>query len=404
MTLRTIVGLAALLVLGACADSEAPPRPTDAAAPADRAVGMLEAGAGAGSAQPRLRPTPDGGAVLSWLEPDGDGHVLRYASWDGTGWGPARTADRGDDWFVNWADTPGVVALSDGRLLAHALVRQPAGGHAYDVRARLSDGTSWSEPVTPHTDGAAAEHGFVSAVPMGDRAGLVWLDGREQVGSGHHGGDMTLRYATLGAGGDLQDEAVLDARTCDCCPTAAVRTDRGLVVAYRDRSAGEVRDISVVRLVDGAWTAPQRVHADGWEINACPVNGPALAAHGDRVALAWYTGADSARVALALSDDGGATFGAPITIDARAPVGRVAVAMRPSGETVVGWLALDDSRAVFRTRSLAPDGALGEPLDVADIPNGRETGVPQLVAAGDRVLAAWTDPEAGRVRTASVTP
>ena len=403
MTARTIAGLVALLALSACADPDTPShRPS--AASVDRGVGMLDSVAGPASAQPRLRPAPDGGAVLSWLEPDGDGHVLRYASWEGTGWGPAQTADRGAAWFVNWADTPGVVALGDGRLLAHTLVRQPAGGYAYDVRARTSDGAYWSEPVTPHTDGAVAEHGFVSAVPVGDRAGLVWLDGREQAGEGHHGGDMTLRYATLGADGALADEAVLDARTCDCCPTAAVQTGRGLVVAYRDRSASEVRDISVVRLVDGAWTEPRRVHADGWEINACPVNGPALASSGERVALAWFTGADSARVQLALSDDGGATFGDPITIDGRSPVGRVSVAMRPSGEAVVGWLALDGTRARFRARSVAPGRAPGEALDIADLPNERETGVPQLVAAGDRVLAAWTDPAAGRVQTAVVTP
>ena len=320
MTARALVGLAILASLAACADPDTPAvRQPDAEPTAERGIVMLDAVAGVDSAQPRLRSTPDGGAVLSWLQPDGDGHVLRYAMWDGTSWGPSQTADRGDNWFVNWADTPGVVALGDGRLLAHSLVRQPAGGYAYDVRARLSDGAYWSEPVTPHTDGTAAEHGFVSAVSLGDRAGLVWLDGREQAAGGHHGGDMTLRYAALGIDGELTDEAVLDTRACDCCPTAAVLTDRGLVVAYRDRSASEVRDVSVVRLVDGAWTDPERVHDDGWEINACPVNGPALAARGDRVALAWFTGADSARVELAMSDDGGAGFGDPITIDARSP-------------------------------------------------------------------------------------
>ena len=78
--------------------------------------------------------------------------------------------------------------------------------------------------------------------------------------------------------------------------------------------------------------------------------------------------------------------------------------MLPSGDTVVGWLALDGMRAAFRVQTVAPDGTRGEALDVADLPNSRETGIPQLVAAGDRVLAAWTDTEAGRVHTATVTP
>ena len=49
----------------------------------------------------------------------------------------------------------------------------------------------------------------------------------------------------------------------------------GPVAVYRDRSPEEIRDISVVRLVDGVWTEPAPVHADNWMIEGCPVNGPA---------------------------------------------------------------------------------------------------------------------------------
>jgi len=387
-----LVALATVLVLAGCAE-ETPERSDPAPEPSG--VRAIATPAGAESGRPRLSATPDGGALLSWSEPDGDQHALRYAVWADTGWSAPRTADAGTDWFVNWADTPGVVTLPNGQMVAHTLVRQPAGGYAYDVRARVSDGTSWSDPVTPHTDGTAAEHGFVSVVPMGDRAGLVWLDGREQAGGhGHGGGAMTLRFATLGLDGELADEAILDDRTCDCCPTTAVATPRGLVVAYRDRSDAEVRDISVIRQLDGVWTEPTTVHADGWTINACPVNGPALAANGDRVALAWFTMADSARVQLALSDDGGATFGNPIPIDDGDPVGRVSVAVLPSGDAVVGWLERVDRRAAFRVRRVELAGTVGEPMEVATVIDGRESGVPHLVAVGNRVLAAWTDPEA----------
>jgi hypothetical protein len=44
------------------------------------------------------------------------------------------------------------------------------------------------------------------------------------------------------------------------------------------------------------------VHSDNWKIDACPVNGPAIAATGRRVAVAWFTAAnDTARVKLAFS-------------------------------------------------------------------------------------------------------
>ena len=71
--------------------------------------------------------------------------------------------------------------------------------------------------------------------------------------------------------------------------TAVAMTARGPLLAYRDRGDDEVRDIAVTRLENGGWTAPKPVHADGWKIDACPVAGPALAAAGDTVAVAWYS-------------------------------------------------------------------------------------------------------------------
>lgn len=388
------------LAVAACAPDTTPDGAAGlAAAPA----GTFAVPAGAGASAPRLALDEGGRPLLSWTEPDGDGHALRYAVWADTGWAAARTGDVGTGRFINWADTPGVVPLGGGRLLAHVLTMHPDGDspYAYDVAVRLADADGrWSAPLTPHTDGTATEHGFVSAVPLGAGAGLVWLDGREMAGGhgghGHGGGAMTIRYAAIGPDGALSDEAVLDARTCDCCPTAMVATADGPVVAYRDRSADEVRDVAVVRRVGGAWTRPHVPHADGWRIDGCPVNGPALAARGRRVALAWYTAADGApRVHVALSDDGGAAFGPAVRVDGGAPVGRVGVALRPDGSAVVTWLEdVGGDRAEVRVRVLAPDGALGEPTTVATTASGRSSGVPHVLALGDRVLVAWTDPEA----------
>ena len=404
--MRTLLLLAAVVVAGCAPDADAPPMP----APPDPVAGERAVPAGHGALAPRLSLDADGAPVLSWTEAQGDSAALRYARWTGDGWDTAATADAGTRRFVNWADTPGVVALADGRLLAHSLVMHAGADspYAYDVRVRQGRGGAWGAPVTPHTDGVAAEHGFVSVVPHADgRAGLVWLDGRNQGGGpdhGGHGGDaMTVRYAALDADGALSDEAELDARACDCCPTAAVRTPSGLTVAYRDRTESEVRDVAVVRLVDGAWTAPAVPHADGWEIAGCPVNGPALAARGDRVALAWYTAADDRpRVRLAVSDDGGATFGSAVQVDGGAPLGRVGVALLPGGDAVVSWLEGGAEAAEVRLRRVS-GGAAAPPQTVAVVPAGRESGVPVVVPVDRRVLVAWTDPEAEpAVRTAVV--
>jgi hypothetical protein len=83
------------------------------------------------------------------------------------------------------------------------------------------------------------------------------------------------------------------------------------VAVYRDRSEGEIRDIRIGAYVDGAWTEGAIVHEDGWETAACPVNGPAVAARGEDVAVAWFTAAgDVPRVKVAFSDDAAESFGA----------------------------------------------------------------------------------------------
>ena len=392
--------LLAAAALAACADAP----PSDAPAVATPlADGAVDVPADTGAVAPRLVTDAEGHPVLTWVEPTATGHALRLSRWAGDGWSAADTRAEGGDWFVNWADSPGVVPRSDGQMLAHTLVMHPDGGvYAYDVGVEMPGGTG----ALLNTDGGAAEHGFVSGVALADaRTALVWLDGREQGGGHEHGGGaMTLRTVTLSADGTRRGETVLDERTCDCCPTAAVATPSGLVVAYRDRSENEIRDIAVVRQVDGAWTDPAIPHADGWRIEGCPVNGPALAASGGRVALAWYTGGDSTRVWTALSEDAGATWGERVRIDGGAPIGRVGVAMLADGSAAVSWLEGVGEAAELRVRRVGSDGSLRPAVTVATVDSGRASGIPRIVSLGDQALVAWTDPAAGIVRSAVMTP
>ena len=401
--MRTLLLALGLTAFGACTSGSAPATDPDSAAVPE--AGAFPVPADSGALAPRLALDASGRPLLSWVEPDGDGYALRYARWADGAWDERHTADRGDDWFINWADTPGVVPVG-ARLVAHTLPLHPEadGPYHYDAAVRIGDGTTWGERRLVNDDGVLAEHGFVSIVPLADgSAGVVWLDGRATGGGhGHGGGAMSLRYATLGLDGALADEAQIDARTCDCCPTAAVDVPGGLIVAYRDRTEAEVRDIAVVRLVDGEWTEPVFPHADGWEIAGCPVNGPALASAGARVALAWFTEADGeARVQVAISEDGGETFGPAVRVDDGAPIGRVAVVLRDDGVPVVSWLEHAGEAAELRVRT-AEAKRLGDAATVATVDAGRGSGVPVMVGLGDRVLVAWTG--AGTVQSAVVVP
>lgn len=365
--------------------------------------------AAAGSLAPRLAAGADGALLASWLEADGAGHALRYASLRDGRWSAPRTAARGDDWFVNWADTPGVFAHR-GLLVAHwlRLHQKEAGAspYAYDILVSVSrdGGASWSPPALPHHDGVAAEHGFVSWFPDGDGFGLVWLDGRESpggeeegagaahAGHAHHGAMMTIRYGLFGADGAQRAEGVIDESTCDCCPTDLASTAAGALLVYRDRTGGELRDVFATRFDGGRWSAPRAVHADAWRMPGCPVNGPAVVADGARAAVAWFTAAGEVpQVLLGWSADAGDSFAAPMRIDGGHPVGRVALALEGDAALVLWLEQRGEAGAELRLRRAWSDGSLGAPQVLATTAAARASGFPRALRSGGATFLAWTD-------------
>jgi hypothetical protein len=163
--------------------------------------------------------------------------------------------------------------------------------------------------------------------------------------------------------------------------------------------------MSVVRLAGGRWSEPRTVAHDGWEIDGCPVNGPAVAAAGPQVAVAWFTAPqDRARVKVAFSTNSGETFGPPIVVDDGQPVGRVDVVLLPRGAALVSWIEKTSAGAELRVRSVQPDGTRGEALTVAASSAARSTGFPRMVRSGAEVMLAWRDAaDPPRVRTAVVS-
>ena len=389
---------ALLALLSACSREPAAPRPW-LGAPT-----LISTPAAAGARFPNLAAAVDGQTVvMSWLEPGTGGEFrLSYAEWQGEQrWGAPTEVAAGTDWFVNWADFPSVVPANHGPWVAHWLQQQPGGVYAYDVMTRLSTdgGHTWSEPHSPHDDGTATEHGFVSIANIGGRPYGVWLDGRKTAGEDHdHGsgdhaaadGAMTLRGAVLTPAGAI-DGSEIDARVCDCCQTDVAVSGKALLVVYRNRSEDETRDIQVARLEDGVWTTPVTVHADGWRIDACPVNGPAVAAHGEEVAVAWFTAPDQPRVRVAFSADGGRTFDPPFEVASGKVVGRVDVVLLQDGRAVVSWLAESAHGAVIRAQPFSPAGAADVARDIATSNVARSSGFPQMVQAANGLLFAWTE-------------
>ena len=407
---RTIICLLVIFVAGCDRGMNAPPI---ALSSAPLIIRESESPATGDTREPDLNATADGRIVLSWVEKlDAKRYALRMALRDQNGWTEPQTVAQGDNWFINWADFPSVIALKDGTLAAHWLVKSGSSTYAYDVNLAMSkdSGKSWTTPLVPHLDKTKTEHGFVSLVPLTDgRLGAIWLDGRNMKDmKNDHDEDkplpvsMTLRYAAIDADGKISDEAQLDERVCECCQTAAAVASDGIVAVYRDRSQGEVRDIYSVRQEAGAWRGPQAVHADNWEINGCPVNGPSVAAAGRNVAVAWFTGAkNEPRVKVAFSSDAGATFAPPINVDDGETQGRVDVLLLPDKSALVCWLSGTVEGGAIKVRRIQSNGTMSEPAVIARTDISRSSGFPRMALLGNEVHFAWTEfGKPSRVRTA----
>jgi hypothetical protein len=354
---------------------------------------------------PNLAAGPDGSVFMTWIAPAGPiGHSLFFAIYAKGAWSEPRIIASGGDWFVNFADVPSMAVMADGTLAAHWLANHLPGTEGAHVQVAFSRdrGVTWSSPVVPHRDRSRYQHGFVSLVPL-PAGGLhaIWLDGRNTKGEGH--GDMALMQTTIGVDGTIGSEVQVDERACDCCPTSAAVTADGVIAVYRDRSEQEIRDIAVVRFTGGRWSQPEPILEDGWEIHACPVNGPAVSSSGTHAVVAWFTAASNQpRVYAALSADAGRTFGRPIRINQGAPVGRVDAMSLADGGALVSWMERTDQRQELRVRRISPEGVLQVPVVVPDA--SVAPGVaPRMKGSADHAVIAWTDTSTPRrVRAALV--
>ncbi|HEY4529887.1 MAG TPA: sialidase family protein [Luteimonas sp.] len=439
--MRTAILALAVLGLVAGCGGGAPDAPAPPAATVDPAVEHVVAdwplpAMLPGSALPDLVAVDGGRLLLSWVNSQpGRRHIFQFSSYDlaGARWETAPiTIAVGNSMFVNWADTPHIMATRDGALWAHWLQKNGDAPYAYDVVLAVSrdGGRRWSEPVRPHSDGTQTEHGFVSMWPQPQGGlGIAWLDGRGTAG-GHaagaadagtgagtdagtgdpgHGhahpaaatpphGAMTLRAATFDAALRGSGEVGIDASVCDCCQTSAAVTARGPLLVYRGRTQGEVRDIMATRLEDAGWMPPRPVHADGWEMPACPVNGPAVAALGESAVVAWYTEAGGQpEVRVAHSADAGDSFAAPVSLDAGDAVhGRVAIAMDEAQAWIL-WLREDgDGQSLWLSRRTPDLATEHQRLEVARLAGrGRGTGFAQLAVSGGVGYVVWTDASDG---------
>lgn len=273
------------------------------------------------------------------------------------------------------------------------------GGTSRIKRAISTDGgrTFVNADASTAADPGARGWASLAADPSG-QLHTVWLDVKSpDRASPRHAATHAMKqnvYHAAWTGQQTITETQIASNVCFCCKTAvAVASDGRIFAAWRNIYPTNLRDIAVAASSDGGRTfsKPTRVSEDGWQIDACPEDGPALALNGKGdLVIVWPTVIGDGRKALfySVSTDGGQTFAKRRRLDeAQAP----AIASHPQltaagGRVIATWDQTgSDARQVW-IRDLSDADAPGAPRRVDD---GRRGNYPSVAIGSRGTIVAW---------------
>lgn len=379
---------------------------------AEPAVEELNPPAPKGSLQHHLSRLSEGRLLLSWVEKTNSSAQFRFSILQNGAWSSPQTVAT----TSKLLDRPAIIELSNqqlgaGWVVAKATAKDPNASDVYLSRS-ADGGKTWSKPEQASRDAHAYPYDLALAATQDGGLSAVWSDGRgiKQItgknGKKSYTGNQALVGAILDAKARLSPEVVLDSDICSCCQPDTVSTADGLMTVYRDHGEGELRDVALVRWNAQAAGTPAVVHKDGWKIDGCPSNGPAIDAKGGQVVVAWFTGADSQpRVNVAFSDDGGQHFKDPVQLEGEAAVGYVDARLQDDGSALVSWRRRAADGPAQEVR-IAKVPVSGEPQIQTLVTNGvfakYPSEIPLLEQADGKTFLVWTDPSAKRLRLVSL--
>jgi hypothetical protein len=172
---------------------------------------------------------------------------------------------------------------------------KPYTGYVRFARS-LDGGKHFSAPVTVNHDLAKITHRFDALAVAGNGDVVIaWIDGRNEVAAKAAGKPFLGKSAyytwSSDAGSTFAPDHKLMEHSCECCRIALAREPDGDVAAFfRGVFGDNIRDhaFAVLR-TDGKAAHVERATYDGWQIAACPHQGPGLAIGSNGVLHGvWY--------------------------------------------------------------------------------------------------------------------
>ena len=332
-----------------------------------------------------------------WID---DGHVLVSSSPDrGKTWRAATHVTPAPETIDANGESRPKIALGRKGEVYVSWTRSGKKPYTGDIRfARsLDGGRTFDAPRTINDDGVETGHRFDAlAVTSDGTVHLAWIDKRDldraKAAKQQYEGAALYHSVSRDRGATFTKNSKIKDNVCECCRVASALDSQGqLVFLWRDAS-GNIRDHVLVRVAaNGAIAGKvQRATTDGWKINACPHQGPAVAiGPGDVTHMVWFTGAGPA---------GPGTFYGRLSRDGR-PLGtpkkltqgmksHAVVHVRGPRVTVL-WKENGAQNGSSIVASVSTDGGatFGPPRPLAT--TGGMSDHPLLVEAGDGLYLSW---------------
>jgi hypothetical protein len=298
---------------------------------------------------PAVATDVDGVALVTWAAQEGPANHLYLLRGDGSA--PVRVNPEG--LAVEALHHPPRIAVAPGGPVYVSWSSEKAKPEgtlfASDLRlSRSLDGGRRFEPPLRVNEDRPISHSFDGlAVTVDGTVLLSWIDGREG-----RKDPATWVARVVERGTRVEEVRKVGGDTCVCCRVdVAAGAGDTVALTWRQVFPGDIRDMVLAVSRDGGRTFgdPTLVSADRWKINACPHRGGALGldARG-RIYMSWYTEGSDIRPDLrfAVSQDG-RRFGPPkrLHTSATSIPDHARLAVDPAGRAVVVW---EESTAVRR--------------------------------------------------------
>jgi hypothetical protein len=341
------------------------------------------------AAEPAVAPVGDGTVYVAWVEHRSKEANVWLAHFDGEerplGQPTRVNPDAGG--ATAWRGDPPTIAVSpEGAVYVGWTARDEAAAHASTLYLSASSdgGRSFAAPTRVNDDAKPGVHGMHSLAVSGDgRVYMAWLDERDiepkeadpsKAPSHMHTESNRVVYfaASTDGGRTFSKNSRVAGEVCPCCKTSlAVGADGRVYAAWRQVLPGNFRHIAVASSTDGglSFSTAAVVSDDRWELQGCPVSGPALAAGADGfLRVLWYTAGEAGKPGLYWSEshDGGRTFSQRQVLAEMEGHGTPALLKGEGGILTAVWEGADGASSAAMTARLEGDGRVTTASVVAE--------------------------------------